>query len=71
MSTGRGARNKTRTAMKGALGNLLQPAHQMQAKMQAMQDETAKLEVIGEAGGGMVKVTLNGKPIALPMGALQ
>ncbi len=47
--------------MKGALGNLMQQAQQMQAKMQAMQEEIAKLEVTGEAGAGMVKVTLNGK----------
>ncbi len=47
--------------MKGALGNLMRQAQQMQEKMQAMQAEVAKLEVVGEAGAGMVKVTLNGK----------
>lgn len=47
--------------MKGAMGNLMQQAQQMQQKMQAMQEEMARLEVTGEAGGGMVKVTLNGK----------
>ncbi|MGJ8669157.1 MAG: YbaB/EbfC family nucleoid-associated protein [Oceanococcus sp.] len=47
--------------MKGALGNLMQQAQQMQQKMQDMQADMAKLEVTGEAGGGMVKVTLNGK----------
>ncbi len=47
--------------MKGALGNLMRQAQQMQEKMQAAQAEIAKLEVTGEAGGGMVKVTLNGK----------
>ena len=47
--------------MKGALGNLMRQAQQMQEKMQAAQAEIANLEVTGEAGGGMVKVTLNGK----------
>jgi DNA-binding YbaB/EbfC family protein len=47
--------------MKGALGNLMQQAQQMQQKMQEAQAELGKLEVIGEAGGGMVKITLNGK----------
>ncbi|MGB1556637.1 MAG: YbaB/EbfC family nucleoid-associated protein [Oceanococcaceae bacterium] len=47
--------------MKGSLGQLMQQAQQMQKKMQAMQDEIAQLEVTGESGGGMVKVTLNGK----------
>ncbi len=47
--------------MKGALGNLMQQAQQMQEKMQSMQAEMARLEVTGEAGGGMVRVTLNGK----------
>lgn len=47
--------------MKGALGNLMQQAQQMQKKMQDVQAELARLEVTGESGGGMVKVTLNGK----------
>ena len=47
--------------MKGALGNLMRQAQQMQEKMQAAQAEIANLEVTGEAGGGMVKVPLNGK----------
>lgn len=47
--------------MKGQLGQLMQQAQAMQKKMQDAQDEIAQLEVTGEAGGGMVKVTLNGK----------
>ncbi len=47
--------------MKGALGNLMRQAQQMQEKMQAAQAEIAQLEATGEAGGGMVKVTMNGK----------
>jgi len=46
---------------KGALGNLMRQAQQMQANMQKMQDELAKMEITGEAGAGLVKVTLNGK----------
>jgi DNA-binding YbaB/EbfC family protein len=47
--------------MKGALGNLMRQAQQMQEKLKAAQDEIARLEVIGESGAGMVKVTLTGK----------
>lgn len=46
---------------KGALGNLMRQAQQMQASMQKMQEEIAKMEITGEAGAGLVKVTLNGK----------
>ncbi|MGC8697557.1 MAG: YbaB/EbfC family nucleoid-associated protein [Halothiobacillus sp.] len=47
--------------MKGGIGNLMKQAQQMQEKMQRMQDEIAKLEVLGESGGGMVKVSMTGK----------
>lgn len=47
--------------MKGGLGNLLRQAQQMQETMQKAQAELADLEVTGEAGGGMVRVVLNGK----------
>lgn len=45
---------------KGGLGNLMKQAQQMQEKMQQMQEEVAKLEVTGESGAGLVKVTING-----------
>ncbi|AHN26196.1 nucleoid-associated protein, YbaB/EbfC family [Gilliamella apicola] len=45
---------------KGGLGNLMKQAQQMQAKMQQAQEEIAKLEVTGESGAGLVKVTING-----------
>ena len=33
----------------------------MQSKMQEMQDQLTNLEVTGESGAGLVRVTLNGK----------
>ena len=46
--------------MKDLLG-LMGKAKEMQAKFQAMQDEVAGLEASGQAGGGLVSVTLSGK----------
>lgn len=47
--------------MKGDLGNLMKQAQQMQANMQKAQEEVARLEVEGAAGGGLVKVMMNGR----------
>ena len=47
--------------MKPDLGQLLQQAQKMQEKMQQAQDELAELEVHGEAGGGLVQVTMTGQ----------
>ena len=47
--------------MKQNIGALMRQAQQLQANMQKAQEELAQLEVVGEAGGGMVKVTMNGK----------
>ena len=46
--------------MKGGMGNLMKQAQQMQANMAKAQEELAKMEVVGEAGAGMVKVTMTG-----------
>lgn len=43
------------------LGNLMKQAQQMQSKMAEMQAKLSELEVTGASGGGMLKVTLNGK----------
>ena len=47
--------------MKPDLGMLLQQAQKMQEKMQQAQEELAELEVQGEAGGGLVQVTMTGQ----------
>ena len=47
--------------MKGGIGNIMKQAQQLQTNMQRAQAEIAGLEVVGEAGGGMVKITVNGK----------
>jgi DNA-binding YbaB/EbfC family protein len=47
--------------MKADLGQLMQKARQMQEEMQKAQDELGELEVQGEAGGGLVKLTMTGK----------
>jgi len=47
--------------MKGGLGNLMKQAQEMQANMQKAQEEIATLEVTGESGGGLVKVTMTGR----------
>ncbi|MBK1695021.1 YbaB/EbfC family nucleoid-associated protein [Chromatium weissei] len=44
-----------------ALGGLLKQAQKMQEEMQQTQARLAAEEVIGEAGGGMVRVTMTGQ----------
>lgn len=48
-------------AMKGDLNALLKQAQQMQMRMQKAQDDLAKMLLVGEAGGGLVKVEMNGR----------
>ena len=47
--------------MKGKLGGLMQQAQKMQEQMQKQQEELANKIIIGQAGAGIVKVTLTGK----------
>ena len=46
--------------MKG-MGDLMKQAQQVQERMADLQRELAEAEVTGEAGAGLVKVTLNGR----------
>jgi DNA-binding YbaB/EbfC family protein len=43
------------------LSGLMKQAQQMQEKMQEMQSRLESMEVQGEAGAGLVTVTMNGK----------
>ncbi|TMO68853.1 YbaB/EbfC family nucleoid-associated protein [Pseudoalteromonas aurantia] len=45
---------------KGGMGNMMKQAQQMQERMQKAQDEIKNLELTGEAGAGLVKVTMLG-----------
>ena len=45
--------------MKGGIGQLMKQAQQMQADLKKAQEEMASVTVTGEAGGGMVKLTMN------------
>jgi hypothetical protein len=42
------------------IGKMMKKAQEMQANMKDLQEELAKIEVSGESGGGMVKVTMSG-----------
>ena len=44
--------------MKGQLAGLMKQAQQMQENMKKMQDQLGSVEVEGQAGAGMVKVTM-------------
>ena len=44
--------------MKGGLGSIMKQAQAMQENMKKAQEELANIEVIGNAGGGMVTVVM-------------
>lgn len=44
--------------MKGGLANMMKQAQQMQENMKRMQEELGNVEVEGQAGAGLVKVTV-------------
>jgi len=46
--------------MKGALGNIMKQAQRLQEDMERAQAELSMTEVVGESGGGLVKVTMLG-----------
>lgn len=45
---------------KGGIGNIMKQAQMMQERMQKMQEELANMEVVGESGAGLIKVTMTG-----------
>jgi hypothetical protein len=47
--------------MKGGISNLMKQAQKIQSNFQKAQEELANLEILGEAGGGMVKVVMTGR----------
>ncbi len=47
--------------MKGSIANLMRQAQQMQENLQKAQEELASVEVTGQAGGGVVSVTMTGR----------
>ncbi|PKM07254.1 MAG: YbaB/EbfC family nucleoid-associated protein [Gammaproteobacteria bacterium HGW-Gammaproteobacteria-4] len=47
--------------MRGPIANLMQQAQRMQDNLKQAQEALAKLEVTGQAGGGMVSVTMTGR----------
>jgi DNA-binding YbaB/EbfC family protein len=47
--------------MRGPIGNLMQQAQKMQENLKRAQEELAQVEVTGQAGGGMVSVTMTAR----------
>jgi len=47
--------------MKGGIGNLMKQAQKMQEEMQKAQEEMANMEIVGQSGGGLVKVVMTGQ----------
>lgn len=43
------------------LGDLMKQAQQMQERVQKLQEEIARVEVTGEAGAGLVRITMTGR----------
>lgn len=47
--------------MKAGIGNIMKQAQKMQENVQKAQEAIAAMEVVGESGGGLVKVILTGQ----------
>ncbi|MBF0359214.1 MAG: YbaB/EbfC family nucleoid-associated protein [Magnetococcales bacterium] len=43
------------------LGNILKQAQKMQGEMAKIQEEMSAASVVGQSGGGMVEITMDGK----------
>lgn len=46
--------------MKGGINNIIKQAQEMKVNMEKAKKELLETEVIGQSGGGMVKVIMNG-----------
>ncbi|OGT60862.1 MAG: nucleoid-associated protein, YbaB/EbfC family [Gammaproteobacteria bacterium RIFCSPHIGHO2_12_FULL_43_28] len=49
---------------KVGLNDIMKRAQEMQKKLQEIQKQVADMEVIGQSGGGMVKITMTGQHYA-------
>ena len=47
--------------MRGNIAQMMQQAQRMQDNLKRVQDDLAVLEVTGQAGGGLVSITITGK----------
>lgn len=47
--------------MKGSMGNIMKQAQQMQENFQKAREEIANMEVTGESGAGLVRITMTGQ----------
>ncbi|PKL96094.1 MAG: YbaB/EbfC family nucleoid-associated protein [Gammaproteobacteria bacterium HGW-Gammaproteobacteria-8] len=47
--------------MKASIAQLMQQAQKMQENLKQAQQELAQLEIVGEAGAGMVEIRMNGR----------
>ena len=52
---------KGKAKMKGVFNDLLKHAEDMKTKVERLREELLEIAVTGEAGGGMVKITVNGR----------
>jgi len=46
--------------MKGGIGNIMKQAQEMKVNMEKAKKELLETEVVGQSGGGMIKVIMNG-----------
>ena len=47
--------------MKGGIGDIMKQAQEMQQNLKKAQEAIARLEVTGESGAGLVRITMTGK----------
>jgi DNA-binding YbaB/EbfC family protein len=56
--------NEKPTNEKVGLNEIMKRAQEMQKKLQDIQKQVAEMEVIGQSGGGMVKIVMTGQHYA-------